>query len=926
MKILEGVKFNWKNNKYKRMKKITLLVLMIFCLGYQSALSQITCTTEKGYNDFPFTENELTITASGTGGYQNYASSLEICGVTTKPNSVYIGSSASTFTNTFSSPVNNMVYNMVAGNTGEIVTITTDTGGSLTITHENGDCPEATIINGNVISVDGLQGARLKVHSTNNFSTITFSHNGGGGGLLMTMCFDAVFASLGPTVTTTAMSGITSTTAVSGGNVTDDGGQAIIERGICWNTSGSPTITDSKTSNGTGTGSFSSNLTGLNSGSTYYVRAYATNSIGTGYGDEVSFTTTSNDTPSGSTIANQFECINGSASGLVLTITDNLPGDNTFIVTAASSNTSVVDNTDIVITGTGNTRSLTITPLLDAAGTSTITVSIEDSLGEIGTQTFDVSFNDLIAPSLTTVTDIDQDLDAECNFTIPDYTGLTTAADNCGTVTVTQSPISGTVISDHGTAQTITLTADDGNGNTNTTTFEVTLADVTPPSLTAVEDTFEDLDASCNFTVPDYTGLTTAADNCGAVTVTQSPISGTVISGHGTAQTITLTAEDGNGNTNTTTFEVTLADVTPPSLTAVEDTFEDLDASCNFTVPDYTGLTTAADNCGTVTITQSPISGTVLSGHATAQTITLAAEDGNGNTNTTTFNITLMDVTPPTAIAQDITVQLDANGVAAITPTQINNNSTDNCGITSISLDTTNFTCENIGENTVTLTTTDANGNEAHATAVVIVEDNIAPIVVVKDLTINLDETGLISIAAEEFIDESYDNCSISSLVMDRTNFDCANIGQYTLTLTATDSSGNTTIETAQLTLTGTDTDGDSIADSCDTDDDDDGIPDAEDYFPINAKPTLIPAQAFTPNGDGINDYWIIPGIENYANALIKVYNRWGHEVFASKGYKNDWNATYRSNSNKLPSGSYMYTIDLGNGTAPIQGWLFINY
>ena len=843
MKILEGVKFNWKNNKYKRMKKITLLVLMIFCLGYQSALSQITCTTEKGYNDFPFTENELTITASGTGGYQNYASSLEICGVTTKPNSVYIGSSASTFTNTFSSPVNNMVYNMVAGNTGEIVTITTDTGGSLTITHENGDCPEATIINGNVISVDGLQGARLKVHSTNNFSTITFSHNGGGGGLLMTMCFDAVFASLGPTVTTTAMSGITSTTAVSGGNITDDGGQAIIERGICWNTSGSPTITDSKTSNGTGTGSFSSNLTGLNSGATYYVRAYATNSIGTGYGDEVSFTTTSNDTPSGSTIANQFECINGSASGLVLTITDNLPGDNTFIVTAASSNTSVVDNSDIVITGTGNTRSLTITPLLDAAGTSTITVSIEDSLGEIGTQTFDVSFNDLIAPSLTTVTDIDQDLDAECNFTIPDYTGLTTAADNCGTVTVTQSPISGTVISDHGTAQTITLTADDGNGNTNTTTFEVTLADVTPPSLTAVEDTFEDLDASCNFTVPDYTGLTTAADNC-----------------------------------------------------------------------------------GTVTITQSPISGTVLSGHATAQTITLAAEDGNGNTNTTTFNITLMDVTPPTAIAQDITVQLDANGVAAITPTQINNNSTDNCGITSISLDTTNFTCENIGENTVTLTTTDANGNEAHATAVVIVEDNIAPIVVVKDLTINLDETGLINIAAEEFIDESYDNCSISSLVMDRTNFDCANIGQYTLTLTATDSSGNTTIETAQLTLTGTDTDGDSIADSCDTDDDDDGIPDAEDYFPINAKPTLIPAQAFTPNGDGINDYWIIPGIENYANALIKVYNRWGHEVFASKGYKNDWNATYRSNSNKLPSGSYMYTIDLGNGTAPIQGWLFINY
>jgi gliding motility-associated-like protein len=88
----------------------------------------------------------------------------------------------------------------------------------------------------------------------------------------------------------------------------------------------------------------------------------------------------------------------------------------------------------------------------------------------------------------------------------------------------------------------------------------------------------------------------------------------------------------------------------------------------------------------------------------------------------------------------------------------------------------------------------------------------------------------------------------------------------------------------------------------------------------------LVPAQAFTPNGDGINDNWIIPGIENYSNALIKVYNRWGHEVFASKGYNNDWNATYKSNSDSLPSGSYMYVIDLANGTAPIQGWLFINY
>ncbi len=95
-----------------------------------------------------------------------------------------------------------------------------------------------------------------------------------------------------PTVTTTAISSIASTTATSGGNVTDDGGATVTARGVCWSTSHNPTTSNSKTTNGTGIGSFTSSLTGLTAGTTYYVRAYATNSAGTEYGNEVSFTTT----------------------------------------------------------------------------------------------------------------------------------------------------------------------------------------------------------------------------------------------------------------------------------------------------------------------------------------------------------------------------------------------------------------------------------------------------------------------------------------------------------------------------------------------------------------------------------------------------------------------------------------------------------
>jgi uncharacterized protein (TIGR02145 family) len=95
-----------------------------------------------------------------------------------------------------------------------------------------------------------------------------------------------------PTVTTQAMSAITATTAAGGGNVTSDGGSPVTARGICWSTNNNPTLANSFTTNGTGTGAFISNVTGLLPSTTYYVRAYATNGIGTAYGNEVSFITT----------------------------------------------------------------------------------------------------------------------------------------------------------------------------------------------------------------------------------------------------------------------------------------------------------------------------------------------------------------------------------------------------------------------------------------------------------------------------------------------------------------------------------------------------------------------------------------------------------------------------------------------------------
>jgi hypothetical protein len=94
-----------------------------------------------------------------------------------------------------------------------------------------------------------------------------------------------------PVLTTSNVTNINSTSATCGGNITSIGGGTITARGVCWSTTQNPTVVNSKTSDGSGTGSFTSNLLGLSPATPYYVRAYATNSVDTGYGAQATFIT-----------------------------------------------------------------------------------------------------------------------------------------------------------------------------------------------------------------------------------------------------------------------------------------------------------------------------------------------------------------------------------------------------------------------------------------------------------------------------------------------------------------------------------------------------------------------------------------------------------------------------------------------------------
>ncbi|MBV6653705.1 MAG: T9SS type A sorting domain-containing protein, partial [Mameliella sp.] len=183
------------------------------------------------------------------------------------------------------------------------------------------------------------------------------------------------------------------------------------------------------------------------------------------------------------------------------------------------------------------------------------------------------------------------------------------------------------------------------------------------------------------------------------------------------------------------------------------------------------------------------------------QTVTLIVEDINGNTSNCNADITVEDNVDPTALCQDVTVQLNDMGEGALNTAQVNNGSADACGISILSLDTDEFNCDDVGNNLVTLTVEDVNGNTSTCTSVVTVEDNIAPEALCQDITVELDGNGTASISPSQVDNISTDACGIVGLSLDNSSFGIGDLGDNTVTLTITDENGNMSTCTATVTV-----------------------------------------------------------------------------------------------------------------------------
>ncbi len=268
--------------------------------------------------------------------------------------------------------------------------------------------------------------------------------------------------------------------------------------------------------------------------------------------------------------------------------------------------------------------------------------------------------------------------------------------------------------------------------------------------------------------------------NGGSVTLVATQAAGYLWSTGETTQSITV-ATAGNYSVTVTAANGCTATAGPVAVTVFANpsvTASGVNATC----PGYTnGSATALATGGTPSYSYlwTPGGQTgVTANNIGAGTYSVQVTDANGCTAASNaVTITDNDIVAPVALCQSVTVQLNAAGVGSTTAAAVNNGSTDNCTITGLSLNNSSFGCANVGSgNTVILTVTDIGGNTATCSAIVTVQDLIAPVALCQNVTVQLDNTGNGSTNAAAVNNGSTDACGIASTSLSPTAFTCANV------------------------------------------------------------------------------------------------------------------------------------------------------
>ncbi|MBK9452410.1 MAG: gliding motility-associated C-terminal domain-containing protein, partial [Bacteroidetes bacterium] len=344
-------------------------------------------------------------------------------------------------------------------------------------------------------------------------------------------------------------------------------------------------------------------------------------------------------------------------------------------------------------------------------------------------------------------------------------------------------------------ANTEVLTVTDVNGNSSTCSTTITVEDNVAPMAVCQNITVQ-LNGSGNATIMASQINNGSTDACGVASLALNIT--TFSCANVNSNTVILTVTDVNGNSSTCSATVSVEDLVAPTAVCQNVTVQ-LNNTGN-------GSTTAAavnngssDNCAIASLSLSQSA--FVCAEVGANTEVLTVTDVNGNSTTCSTTITVEDNVAPVALCQNLTVQLNGSGNASITASQVNNGSSDACGIATLALNITTFNCANINANTVVLTVTDVNGNSSTCSSAVTVEDTVAPNAICQNVTVQLDNTGNGATTAAAVNNGSTDNCAIATLALSQTAFVCTEVGANTELLTVTDVNGNSSTCTTTITV-----------------------------------------------------------------------------------------------------------------------------
>jgi hypothetical protein len=447
----------------------------------------------------------------------------------------------------------------------------------------------------------------------------------------------------------------------------------------------------------------------------------------------------------------------------------------------------------------GTVRYLDVTPkTFECAnlGANNVQVTLDDNRCNPVTQAAVVTVVDRTKPTLACKS-VTTYLDDNGVVQVQPQDAHASSWDNCGMVNIV-SLLPNTFVCANLGPNTSVLTVNDGHGNVSTCNSTVTVIDNKPPVLVCQPKTvyLNDLGQG---TIITSDVLQSAYDNCGVINVTNISQTAFDCDDLG-AVLVTVYTNDSHGNNANCTAMVTVVDAVAPTVVCKNKVETFLNAAGIATITPADVFASGADNCGIVNL-QSIVPNTFNCSNLGGNLVTLTVNDGHGNTGTCSMNnLSVMDIIKPTMQCRNVTLDLNANGQATLTPDQVNNGSFDNCSIVSMSLSQTFFTCEHLGSNTVTLTGFDPLVNSASCTATITVRDLIAPVTKCKSIIADLNANGMISIAPNKVNDNSFDNCAFS-MVLSPNTFNCSNVGTQTVTLVSTDVSGNSSSCTAVVTV-----------------------------------------------------------------------------------------------------------------------------